>query len=64
MKYKEFNWPEILGDQAWTAKEIAEKLGIKLPTLRRYLRIGEYSGDLEVRKKGKVKFYRARQRKQ
>jgi len=57
VKYTDFNWSEILGDEAWTAKELAEKLGIRLPTLRRYLRIAENLGDLEVRKKGKVKFY-------
>jgi len=57
MKYTDFDWKAILGNQAWTAKELAEKLNIKLPTLRRYLRLAEVYGHLEVRKRGKVKYY-------
>jgi len=62
MKVKRsFNWKEILGNKAWTASELAEKIGIHIITLRRYLRFAEYAGKLIVRKKGRYKLYVAKE---
>jgi len=58
---KHFDWYQILGDQAWTAKEIARKLNMHVNTCRRYLRIGEASGRLVVFTRGRYKLYVARE---
>jgi len=54
---RKFDWQEILGDQAWLAKELADKLGMHIMTLRRYLRFAEHAGKLLVFRKGRYKFY-------
>ena len=58
---RKFNWKEILGNQAWLARELAEKLGMNIMTMRRYLRFAERAGTLIVHKHGKLKYYAGRE---
>jgi len=46
-----------MGDKAWTAQELAEKLGMHVLTLRRYLRISANVGVLTVKRHGRYKYY-------
>ena len=61
MKRKQFNWKEILGHKAWTAQEIADKLGMHILTCRRYLRFAERARVLVVKKYGRIKYYAVRE---
>lgn len=54
---RKFDWKEILGDQAWTAQELADKLGMHILTLRRYLRFAVNGRKLVMRKFGRYQYY-------
>lgn len=54
---RRFPWEEILGRQAWCAKELAPILGISVLNTRRYLRRSYEASRLERKKFGIVYFY-------
>ena len=58
---RKFDWKEILGDKAWLAEELAEKIGMHVMTLRRYLRFATNAGVLIEQRYGRYKYYATRE---
>lgn len=56
-KYRKFELERIIGRLAWTANELAPKLGISPLNTRRYLRRYAFAGRLTRKKFGRIWYY-------
>jgi len=57
-KFETIDWKKLLGKkEAWTAQELAPKLGLSPITVRRLLRTAANIGLLEVKQVGRYKYY-------